>query len=327
MRLLPVSPMASLQRPPVQHAVAYMRRSYPGLGGLRPGTAAAEGAEPAHAIDSMVNARAGIRARCAENVMMDLTRVCLHCACLRQEAQTLQDGACHALCRRNGSQLRGAGVGLARSYSAVRLRSAAHLQGVLRMKARFLTLLAALVALLSGCQSYDVLVTKDQVCLQKWADVEAQLQRRADLIPNLVAVVRGSAKHEEQTLEQVTRARASATSIVVKPEDLEDPEKMAAFAKAQDQLKGALSRLLVVQEQYPDLKANAAFHDLQIQIEGTENRLLRAREEYNAAVGDYNAALGHVRGKVVNRLTGRTFNPRAYFSAAPEAVTAPTVSF
>jgi LemA protein len=189
-----------------------------------------------------------------------------------------------------------------------------------------LSLFVAL-ALVTGCQSYDVLVTKDQVCQQKWADIQAQLQRRADLIPNLVAVVRGSAAHEERTLQQVTQARAAATSITLKAEDLEDPAKMAAFAKAQDELKGALSRLLVVQEQYPDLKANAAFHDLQIQIEGTENRLLRSREEYNAAVADYNAELGHVRGKVVNRATGRPFNPRAYFSAAPDAIQAPKVSF
>ncbi len=190
-----------------------------------------------------------------------------------------------------------------------------------------LTLAASLLALLCGCQSYDVLVTKDQICQQKWGDVQAQLQRRADLVPNLVEVVRGSAKHEEQTLEQVTRARAAATSITLAPEDLESPEKMAAFAKAQDQLRGALSRLLVVQEAYPDLKANAAFHDLQIQLEGTENRILRAREEYNAAVADYNAELGHVRGKVINRVTGRPFNPRAYFTAAPEALVAPKVSF
>jgi LemA protein len=197
--------------------------------------------------------------------------------------------------------------------------------GMLRVLAGLLTVLV--LAFLPGCQSYDVLVTKDQACLQKWADVEAQLQRRADLIPNLVEIVRGSAKHEEQTLQQVTQARAAATGITLKPEDLEDGQKMAAFAKAQDDLKGALSRLLVVQEAYPDLKANAAFHDLQIQIEGTENRILRAREEYNAAVADYDAELGHVRGKVVNRVTGRAFMPRAYFAATPGALAPPKVSF
>jgi LemA protein len=192
---------------------------------------------------------------------------------------------------------------------------------------RLVITVIAVLAFATGCQSYDVLVTKNQVCLQKWADIDAQLQRRADLIPNLVAVVRGSAAHEERTLQQVTQARAAATGVTLSADDLEDPAKVAAFAKAQDELKGALSRLLVVQEQYPDLKANAAFHDLQIQIEGTENRLLRAREEYNAAVADYNAELGHVRGKVINRATGRPFNPRPYFSASPDAVAPPKVSF
>jgi LemA protein len=199
------------------------------------------------------------------------------------------------------------------------------------MSRRSLTVLWALalavLAFVAGCQSYDVLVTKDQVCQQRWADVDAQLQRRADLVPNLVQVVRGSAKHEEETLERVTQARAAATAITLKPEDFEDPDKVAAFAKAQDDLRGALARLLVVQEAYPDLKANAAFHDLQIQLEGTENRILRAREEYDGAVADYNAELGHVRGAVVNRVTGRPFKPRAYFAASPQATAAPTVSF
>ncbi len=184
---------------------------------------------------------------------------------------------------------------------------------------------AALLSLAVGCSSYDVLVTKDQVCQQRWADVAAQLQRRADLIPNLVEVVRGSAKHEETTLEAVIRARAAATSVALNPEDLDDPAKLQTFAKAQDDLRGALARLLVVQEAYPDLKANAAFHDLQIQIEGTENRVLRAREEYNAAVADYNAELAHVRGIVVNRVTGRPFKARNYFVASPEAAAVPRV--
>src|SRR5262249_7573530 len=115
------------------------------------------------------------------------------------------------------------------------------------------TLLAAL--LLPGCSKYNELVEKDATCDQRWADVEAQLQRRYDLIPNLVNTVKGSAKHEEQTLAQVTDARARASSIQLKGDDLTDPQKMAEFQKAQDQLKGSLSRLLVVQEAYPDLKA------------------------------------------------------------------------
>jgi LemA protein len=187
--------------------------------------------------------------------------------------------------------------------------------------------LAALVLSATGCKQYDVLIDKEQVCDQRWADIDAQLQRRYDLIPNLVATVKGSATHEESTLRQVTEARAQAANIKLSADDLSDPEKMAAFQKAQDQLKGSLSRLLVVQEQYPDLKANQGFHDLQVQLEGTENRILRAREQYNAAVSDYNAELRRIGGSVVNKATGKPFRPRPYFNAAPGAATAPVVSF
>jgi LemA protein len=184
-----------------------------------------------------------------------------------------------------------------------------------------------LVVALGGCSKYDQLVAVDQECERTWADVEAELQRRYDLVPNLVATVKGSAKHEELTLTEVVQARSQATSINMTTDDLQDPEKMAAFQKAQDQLKGALSRLLVVQEQYPDLKANAAFHDLQIQLEGTENRLLRAREEYNRAVGAYNTELREVSGVVVNKMTGKAFKLRAYFNASADSQTAPKVAF
>jgi LemA protein len=192
---------------------------------------------------------------------------------------------------------------------------------------RLVLLLAFLAFSLPGCAKYNELVEKDQICQQKWGDVEAQVQRRYDLVPNLVATVKGSAAHEEKTLEAVTQARAEATSVKLTEDDLEDPAKVAAFQKAQDQLKGALSRLLVTQEAYPDLKANAQFHDLMIELEGTENRIARAREEYNKAVGDYNATLAQVGGKIVNKATGKPFKPRAYFTASPAAEAAPTVSF
>lgn len=188
-------------------------------------------------------------------------------------------------------------------------------------------LVLALFTSAVGCQRYDTLVEKDQVCEQKWADVEATLQRRYDLIPNLVATVKASAKHEEDTLAKVTEARAMASSIKLSGEDLSDPAKVAAFEKAQDQLKGALSRLLVTQEQYPDLKANAQFHDLQVQLEGTENRILHAREQYNSAVRDYNSELGKISGSAVNKATGKPFKPRSYFNASTEAQAAPKVSF
>jgi LemA protein len=190
-----------------------------------------------------------------------------------------------------------------------------------------LLLLPSLAFSLAGCAKYDELVGKDQVCQQAWADVEAQVQRRYDLVPNLVATVKGSAAHEEKTLAAVTQARAQATTIKLTADDLEDPAKVAAFQKAQDQLKGALSRLLVTQEAYPDLKANAQFHDLMIELEGTENRIGRAREQYNKAVGDYNATLGKIGGQIVNKATGKPFKPRVYFSASVEAESAPKVTF
>lgn len=179
----------------------------------------------------------------------------------------------------------------------------------------------------TGCQSYDELVTKDQVCEQRWADYQAALQRRADLVPNLVETVKAGAKQEQATLTAVIEARAKATSIQLSGEDLEDPAKVAAFEKAQGDLKSALSRLLVVQEAYPDLKSNQGFRELQVQLEGTENRILRAREQYNAAVAAYNTELKKIRGIAINKVTGKPFKERIYFTASAEAQTAPQVKF
>jgi LemA protein len=191
------------------------------------------------------------------------------------------------------------------------------------------TALLALVAVLAlpACSRYDELVEKDQIAAEKWSNVEVELQRRSDLVPNLVATVKASAKHEEDTLAKVAEARSQAAQIKLTGEDLSDPAKMAAFEKAQNQLKGALSRLMVVQEQYPDLKANRSFHDLQIQLEGTENRVQRARQEYNAAARDYNATLLKIGGQVVNKVTGNPFKPHVFFQAAPESQVAPKVAF
>src|SRR6476659_8507945 len=137
---------------------------------------------------------------------------------------------------------------------------------------RLLALSTMLTALfvafgLTGCQKYDQLVEYDATVEQRWGDVQAQYQRRADLVPNLVATVKASAAHEEETLKQVAEARARATSVNLTTDDLSDPAKMQAFQKAQDELKGSLSRLLVVQEKYPDLKAHQGFRDLQGQLE------------------------------------------------------------
>ncbi len=206
------------------------------------------------------------------------------------------------------------------------LRNGPFLSRALRPLLALFTVVALIVAL-PGCQRYDSLVEKDQIAAQKWADLEAQLQRRYDLVPNLVEIVKGSAKHEEQTLAKVTEARSQAASIKLTADDLSDPEKMAAFQKAQDQLKGSLSRLMVVQEQYPDLKANASFHALQVQLEGTENRVLRSREEYNLAAREYNAELLKIGGQAINKITGKPFKPRVYFTASVESQAAPKVTF
>lgn len=205
------------------------------------------------------------------------------------------------------------------------------------MKARFnaskrgflFALLSVLFALfaLPGCSRYDQLVTKDQIAAEKWSNLDATLQRRFDLVPNLVATVKASAKHEEQTLAQITEARARVGQLRLSADDLTDPEKVAAFQKAQADLSQGLGRLMVIQEQYPDLKANQSFRDLMVQLEGTENRILRAREEYNAAARDYNAELLKIGGQVVNKVTGQPFKPRVYFTASTEAQSAPKVSF
>ncbi len=181
---------------------------------------------------------------------------------------------------------------------------------------------------LPGCQKYDELVEKDQVALQKWSDLEADLQRRSELIPNLVATVKASANYEQSTLTKITEARASATSIKLTGDDFSNPEKMKAFEAAQAKLSsGAIGRLLVQNENYPKLQANGQFTDLMKQLEGTENRILRARQEYNEAVKAYNSELGKIRGSIVNKATGQPFKPRVYFSAAPESTAAPKVSF
>jgi LemA protein len=188
----------------------------------------------------------------------------------------------------------------------------------------------AMLVSVSGCQKYDELIEKDQIVLQRWADLEANLQRRADLIPNLVNTVKASADYEKSTLEKITQARAEATQMKLSVEDLSDPAKMRAFEEAQQKISSsAISRLLVAHENYPQLQASGQFSDLMKQLEGSENRILRAREQYNDSVRQYNAELGKIRGSVVNKATGQPFKPREYFTASPEAASgvAPKVEF
>jgi LemA protein len=168
---------------------------------------------------------------------------------------------------------------------------------------RFIFLLLALLALngLTGC-GYNTMQAKEEAVFAAWGDVEAAYQRRADLVPNLVEVVKGYAKHEADTLTAVTEARAKVGSMQVSRDAVNDPQKLQQFQQAQSQLSGALSRLMVVVERYPDLKANQNFMDLQNQLEGTENRINVARVRYNQSVQDFNTTIRTFPNSLTNSL-------------------------
>src|SRR5262245_31339105 len=194
------------------------------------------------------------------------------------------------------------------------------------MKLLALVLVLVLAGLVIwGISVNNELVTVQQTVNERWAQVQNVYQRRADLIPNLVETVKGAAAQERTVLEEVTRARAAASSIQLTPEALRDPKAMQQFEAVQGQLSGALSRLLVTVERYPELKTNQNFLALQTQLEGTENRIVVERRRFNEAVRDYNTRLRTFPGNLVARLSG--FQPRAFFEAAPEATTAPKVKF
>jgi len=186
-------------------------------------------------------------------------------------------------------------------------------------------LLLCLTFSLTGC-GYNNLQMKEETVNKAWADIEATLQRRGDLIPNLVATVKGYAKHEQETLEAVVKARAEATSVKLSPEQLSDPEAMAKFQAAQGGLNSTLSRLMMVAEQYPDLKANQNFLDLQTQLEGTENRINVARQRYNQAVEDFNASIRRFPESLTNKLLLH-LKRKEYFKADEAAKTVPQVKF
>lgn len=171
---------------------------------------------------------------------------------------------------------------------------------------------------------YNMFVQNEETINGQWAEVQTQYQRRADLIPNLVNTVKGYAEFEQETLTGVIEARAKATSVNIDANDL-SPEKIAQFQEAQDQLSGALSRLLVTVEKYPDLKANQNFLELQAQLEGTENRIAVARRNFNQSVQAYNSDLR----KFPNNLFAGwyRFETKGYFEAAAGSENAPTVQF
>jgi LemA protein len=194
-----------------------------------------------------------------------------------------------------------------------------------RMK-QFMTMLSLGVlsaVALSGC-GYNGMVNREEAIDGKWAQVENQYQRRADLIPNLVETVKGAADFEKGTLESVIEARSNATSMKLDPKDLTQ-ENLDKFQAAQDKLSGALSRLMVVVERYPELKATQAFQDLMVQLEGTENRISVERKNFNDAVLDYNAFIRRFPNNLTASLFG--FEKRAYFKAAEGADKAPKVDF
>lgn len=188
-------------------------------------------------------------------------------------------------------------------------------------------LLVLLASLLAGCGINNIPNYDEQV-KAAWGQVQNQYQRRADLIPNLVATVKGYAQHEQETLTAVIEARAKATSIQVDASTLDDPEKLRQFQAAQSQLSGALSRLMVVSERYPDLKANQNFLALQSQLEGTENRIAVARKDFIAAVQRYNTEIRTFPGRIWHSVMYSDLPLRESFEAtSADADKAPEVKF
>jgi len=188
--------------------------------------------------------------------------------------------------------------------------------------------LAALVAPLAlGACGVNTIPTDEGRAQAAWADVQAQYQRRADLVPNLVATVQGYAQQEKSVLVQVTQARAQATHVTVDASTLTDPAKFQAYQQAQNQLSGVLGHLLSITENYPDLKSNANFLALQSQLEGTENRIAISRRDFNEAVRIYNTDLHTFPGVIWAGTLYKSEKPMQMFEAAADAQAAPKVSF
>ncbi len=182
--------------------------------------------------------------------------------------------------------------------------------------------IAILVLWMAG--GYNKMVAADEQVSTKWSNVESQYQRRADLIPNLVSTVKGYAAHESETLEAVVEARAKAQSITIDPANM-TPEQFAEYQKAQNEVGGALSRLIAVAESYPDLKANQNFLDLQQQLESTENRIQVSRREFNESVEVYNKSVRSFPNNILAGMFG--FERKSKFEAEAGAENAPKVEF
>ena len=182
----------------------------------------------------------------------------------------------------------------------------------------------AVLVLLWGVSKYNGLVGSQEQVNTAWAQVENNYQRRADLIPNLVNVVKGYASHERETLEGVIQARSRATSTTIDANNM-DEAALARFQQSQDALSSALSRLMVVVEKYPELKANEQFQTLMAQLEGTENRIATARRDFNEIAKTYNLEVRSFPNSLIAGITG--FRPRPYFTAQAGSEVAPTVDF
>lgn len=168
--------------------------------------------------------------------------------------------------------------------------------------------------------------TQEEAVFQAWANLESQIQRRSDLIPNLTATVKGAAAMEQETLTQVIQARAEATKVTLTSSDLSNQAKMNEYVASQQALSSSLSRLLVSVENYPELKSLAAFTDLQTQLEGTENRIAVARKDYNEAVAAFNGMIRKFPYSLTNSLLLH-LEKKEYFQASEEAQTVPSVEF
>jgi LemA protein len=189
-----------------------------------------------------------------------------------------------------------------------------------------LAVIVVLAPAAAGC-GINTIPTKEEIAKARWADVQSQYQRRADLVPNLVATVQGAAIAERTTLTEVIQARAQATGVTVTPETLSDPAAFQRYQAAQGQLSQALSRLLLVVERYPEIRSNQNFVALQSQLEGTENRIAISRRDYNEAVRDYNTSLRTFPTVLWANTIHSGSDPMQLFTATEAAQTAPTVNF
>jgi len=182
----------------------------------------------------------------------------------------------------------------------------------------------AIIAISSGISTYNGLVNKDEAIKASWSEVQNQYQRRSDLIPNLVATVKGYATHESSTLEGVVAARAKATQVTIDPDKL-TPEKLQQFQAAQGELSSALGRLMMITENYPDLKANENFKELQAQLEGTENRITVARKSFIDQSQAFNSAIRRFPTNIIASIGN--FEKKPYFEAEQGSAKAPEVKF